>query len=60
MISNRDGWHYLAVKRLSALLRGITSKYHDDFYCLDWFHSFATEKNFNHIKEHVKIKIFVM
>ena len=60
MISNRDGWHYLAVKRLSALLRGITSKYHGDFYCLNWFHSFATEKNFNRIKEHVKIKIFIM
>ena len=24
MISNGEGWHYLAVKKLSALLRGIT------------------------------------
>ena len=29
---------------MSALLRGITSKDHDDFYCLNCFNSFATEK----------------
>ena len=44
IISNGDKqWHYLAVKKLSALLRGITSKHHDDFYCLNYFHSFTTE-----------------
>ena len=26
MVSNREGWHYLAVKKLSALLRIITSR----------------------------------
>ena len=36
-------WHYLAVKKLSTLLRGITSKYHGDFYCLNCLHSFRTE-----------------
>ena len=47
MISNGEKqWHYLAVKKLSALLRGITSKYHGDFYCLNYFHSFATEHKF--------------
>ena len=40
--SNGEKWHYLAVKKLSALLRGITSKHHGDFYCLNYFHSFAT------------------
>ena len=25
-------WHYLAVKKLSALLSGITSKHYGDFY----------------------------
>ena len=30
MISNGERWHYLAVKELSALLRGITSKHHSD------------------------------
>ena len=67
MISNGDireaksegrQWHYLAVKKLSALLRGINSKHHGNFYCLNCFHSFATE-NFNCIKEYAKIKIFV-
>ena len=45
MISNEEKgrWHYLAVKKLSALLRGITSKHHGDFYCLNCFHSFATQ-----------------
>ena len=31
MISNGEKWHYLAVKNLSALLRGVTSKHNDDF-----------------------------
>ena len=43
MIPNIEGWSYLAVKELSALLRGITSKHHSDFYCLNCLHSFATE-----------------
>ena len=30
MIPNREGWHYLSVKNLPALLRGITPKYHGD------------------------------
>ena len=33
-------WHYLAVKKLSALLRGITPKYCGYFYCLNCLHSF--------------------
>ena len=48
MISNREKWHYLTVKKLSALLRGITSKHYGHFYCLNRFHSFATEVEFNH------------
>ena len=34
MIPNGEGWDYLAVKRLSTLLRGITSKHLGDFYYL--------------------------
>ena len=30
-------------KKLPALLRGITLKYHSRFYCLNCPHSFATE-----------------
>ena len=35
-------WHYLAVKKLSALLHGITSKHKGDFYCLNCLHFFRT------------------
>ena len=35
-------WHYLAVRSLTALLRGITSNHHGDFYCLNCFHSYTT------------------
>ena len=38
-------------KKLSALLRGITSKHDGDFYCLNCFHSFRTE---NKLKMHKK------
>ena len=45
MISNEEkgSWYYLAVKGISALLKGITSKHDDDFYCSNCFHSFRTE-----------------
>ena len=42
--SERWQWHYLAVKKLSPLLRGITSKHHGEFYCLNYLYSFAKEK----------------
>ena len=34
-----SNWHYLAVKSISGLLRGITSNHNGDFYCLNCFHS---------------------
>ena len=59
MISNRDKqWHYLAVRKLSALLRGITFKHHGDFYCLNCFHSFLTKNKLESHKKYVKIRIF--
>ena len=39
MISNGKNWHYLAVKSLSRLLRGISSNHNSDYYCLNCFHS---------------------
>ena len=39
----KEGWHYLAVKKLSSLSRGVTSKHHGNFYCLNFLHSFWTE-----------------
>ena len=29
----KNNWHYLAVKRILGLLRGITSRHNGDFYC---------------------------
>ena len=43
MITDGKKWHYLAVKSLSALLRGITSNHNRDFYCLNCFHSHSTK-----------------
>ena len=42
--------HYLIVNKLSALLRGITSKHHGDFYCMNRLHSFETKKILLHQK----------
>ena len=33
IINDGTKWHYLAVKSLSPLLRGITSNHNGDFYC---------------------------
>ena len=47
MISNGENWHYLAVKSLPRLLRGITSNHDGDYYCLNCFHSYRTENKLN-------------
>ena len=44
-------WHYFAVKKLSAPLRGITSKHEGDFYCLNCFHSYSTKDRFKKLKD---------
>ena len=45
IITDGKKWHYLAVKSLSALLRGITSNHNGDFYCLNCFCSYSTKKS---------------
>ena len=52
MITDGEKWHYLAVKCLFALLRGITSKHEGDFYCLNCFQSYTTEHK---LKKHKKV-----
>ena len=42
-LSPKDNGVILQSKKLSALLRGITSKHHGDIYCLNCFRSFATK-----------------
>ena len=58
MISNKEGWLYLAIKKLSVWLRAIISKHHSDFYCQNCVLSFRTKSKL-YIKEHEKMKIFV-
>ena len=71
MISNREKcedrsegkqqWDYLAVKKISALLRGLPSKNNEDFCCLNCLHCYRTTNiNLNRIKKHAIIKTFVM
>ena len=50
--------HYIAVKQLSALLRGMTSKHHGHLYRLNCLHCFPSEKNLNHIKNLFESKEF--
>ena len=49
---NNKKWHYLAVKSLSVLLRGVTSTNNEDFYCLNCLHSYRTE---NKLKQHENV-----
>ena len=53
MISNGENRHYLAVKNLSGLLRGISSNHNSDYYCLNCFHSYRTENKLNAHKKNM-------
>ena len=46
-----SNWHYLAIKNISGLLRGITSNHNGDFYCLNCFHSYRTKSKLKNHKE---------
>ena len=52
MITDGKKLHYLVVKKLSALSRGIKSKHNGDFCCLNCFCSYSTE---NKSKKHKKV-----
>ena len=56
MVTDGKKWHYLTVKKLSALLKGITSNHKGDFYCLNCLHSYRTvtklKKHYNVCKNH--------
>ena len=43
MIPCERSWHYVAVKKLSTLLIGITLRHNDDFYFLNCLHFFRSE-----------------
>ena len=42
MITDGKKWHYFPVKKLSALLKRVTSNHKRDFYCLNCFHAYST------------------
>ena len=53
MITDGYGnWHYLAIKGIPALLRGLTSTRNGDFSCLNCFHSYRTHEA---LKKHQKL-----
>ena len=52
MITDGEKWHYLAVKNLPGLLRGIASNHYGDFFCLNCFHSYRAK---NKLEAHKKI-----
>ena len=43
MITDGKKWHYLTIKSIPMLFRGITSKNNGGFYCLNCFSSFKTK-----------------
>ena len=55
MIPNeeKEGWHYLALKKLSALSHKKTSKHKRDFYCSSCLHAFRTK---NKLKSYEKVR----
>ena len=57
MISDGQKWHYLVVKNLSGLLRGITSNHKEDFYCLNCFHSYRTENKLESHKKYCHVEM---
>ena len=52
MITGTKKWHYLAVKSLPALLKGITSNHKRGFYCLNCRYSFRNRKS---LKKHKNV-----
>ena len=43
MITDDEKWHYLALKSLSVLFRGIISNHKEGFYYLNCFRAYTTE-----------------
>ena len=52
MNSNGENWHYLVVKSLPGLFKGISSNHKEDFHCLNCFHLYRTK---NKLEAHKKI-----
>ena len=53
MISNGETWHYLVVKTLNGLRKGITSNHKEDFYCLNCFCAYSTRNKLEERKKNM-------
>ena len=60
MVTDGKKWHYLAVKKISALFIGITSKHDGGFDCLNCFYPFTTEYALKNITMFPKMMTVVM
>ena len=49
---NQNNWHYLTIKNMKRLIRGVTSNHHGDFFCRNCMHSYRTE---NALKKHERL-----
>ena len=49
---NENNWHYLTIKSISLLFRGVTSNNKGDFYSLNCLHSYRTK---NALKRHERL-----
>ena len=58
--NNNNNCHYLAIKSIPGLLRGITSNHAGHFYYLNCFHSHTTKNKLKRYEKYAKIMIFVM
>ena len=52
MITDGKKYHCLALKKLTVLLRGVTSNHDGDFYCLNCLNSYRTKET---LKKHEKV-----
>ena len=55
IITDGKKWHYLVVKKLSALFKGITSNHDGNFYCLNFLHLFRKKNKLKKHKIYVKV-----
>ena len=58
MIPNGKGWHYLTVKHLLTLLKGITFKQQGELFCFNCIYSFATKNKLESPKKICENKFF--
>ena len=49
---NQNNWHYLTIKNMKRLIRGVAPNHHGDLFCRNCMHSYHTE---NALKKHERL-----